>query len=240
MSSYLPPRIMIIDNDVVSRTFLFNALGRCGFSVIAAQSGGDAIRILGTLLENDKPDLIALDSELEDMSYVSVYETICDKKLNSAPIVVMLREQDKFAPSNKVSNILTDCIFKPIDQVEFIGKIRDLLAKAKTSLRSKIISHGDIQINLASYKVLRGGREVHLGPTEFKLLQCFIESPNKIFSREDLIAIVLVDRQNVELRTIDVHINRLRMALKNPGDQTSVIKTVRAAGYCLDLTETVH
>lgn len=240
MSSYLPHKIMIIDNDIICRTFLSNFLGRHGFSVITIGSGKEAINAIETLPESKKPNLIVIDSELTDISYLKVYSKLCDGKINTAPIIIMARAEDKFDLSKKGSIVLADYIIKPIDQMDFVTKIRDIFTQSKPVLQSKIISYGDIQMNLASFKVIRGNREIHLGPTEFKLLQHFIEEPLKIFSREELIEAVLEDRKNVELRTIDVHINRLRMALKNPWDQSSIIRTVRAAGYCLDLTETVQ
>ena len=115
-----------------------------------------------------------------------------------------------------------------------------LLGRTKPDLQTKIISFKDIKLNLASYKVMRAGRYVHLGPTEFKLLQCFVENPTKIFSRKDLIQYIWSDRTDVELRTIDVHINRLRTALRLPHEHVPIIKTIRASGYCLNLPEKIY
>ena len=110
-----------------------------------------------------------------------------------------------------------------------------MLNKAKPALRSKTISFKNIEINLASYKVIKNGIEIHLGPTEFKILQCFLETPRKILSRKEIMKYVWQDREDVEIRTIDVHINRLRTALKQPHESVPLIKTIRAAGYCLEI-----
>jgi two-component system phosphate regulon response regulator PhoB len=235
MSTYLPPKIMIIDSDVVGCTYLGNSLERNGFSVMPCHYGADALKHLEQLPLKRKPNLIVIDDDIEDISHIELYRTITEKKLSMAPVILMLKDGSDTSIINTESpEILADYVVKPITQYDFMSKVKALLSKSNPVLQEKILSFRDIQINIASYKVKRGSRELHLGPTEFKLLQCLIEAPYKIFSRKELADYVLLDKQNIELRTIDVHINRLRNALKNPWDDRPVIKTIRAAGYCLN------
>ena len=134
-----------------------------------------------------------------------------------------------------LDNSFDDYLIKPFAQSDLINKVKSILGKMRPTLLSKTMEYKDLKIDLASFRVIRGNREIHLGPTEFKILQCLMDAPKKIFSREFLMTYVWGPENNVEIRTIDVHINRLRTALKNPNEDLPFIKTVRSAGYCLSL-----
>ncbi|MCB2108628.1 MAG: winged helix-turn-helix domain-containing protein, partial [Rhodobacteraceae bacterium] len=126
-----------------------------------------------------------------------------------------------------------DYITKPFSMPELLARVRALLRRAKPSNQKGILNFGDIAMDLDAHRVSRGGKFVHLGPTEFRLLQFFMERPGTVFSREELLNGVWGPDIYVEPRTVDVHIRRLRKALNNE-DGSDVIRTVRAAGYSLD------
>jgi len=236
MAFHLPPSIMIIDSDNVSRTTCSNFLERAGFIVIAAPSGEDALLKLKRLSDSEKPNLIVVDNVLSDFSGIELCTMLRAKQVEAQIILIAQKEENM----EDLKGACDDFMVKPFHQVDLTYKIKVLLSRTKPNLQSKIIEFRDIRMNLASYKVTRAGRSVHLGPTEFRLLQCFVENPTKVFSRKDLIDYIWNDRINVESRTIDVHINRLRTALKLPDEHLPVIRTIRAAGYCLHLPEKIH
>lgn len=230
---------MVVDSETVSRTSASNALERTGFNVITANSGDDALKKIKRLAERETPSMIVINNELSDLSGIELCTLLRTKKI-MAQIVILSNKEDKILALKGATNSFDDYITKPFSQADLTYKIKMLLGRTRPSLQSKIIAFKDIELNLASYKVTRAGRSVHLGPTEFKLLHCFVENPTKIFSRKDLIEYIWADRTDVEVRTIDVHINRLRTALKLPNEHVPLIKTVRSAGYCLSLSEKIY
>ncbi|MGH3183498.1 MAG: winged helix-turn-helix domain-containing protein, partial [Streptosporangiaceae bacterium] len=129
-----------------------------------------------------------------------------------------------------------DYVVKPFSPGELIARLRAVIRRARPAAAAETLRFGDIAMNLATYRVLRGSAPVHLGPTEFRLLRFFLERPGRVFSREQLLDGIWGRDAEVELRTVDVHIRRLRKAL-NDGGRPDVVRTVRAAGYALDAVE---
>ena len=127
-----------------------------------------------------------------------------------------------------------DYIVKPFSPAELIARVRAVLRRTSPSLGEEVLRFGDIVMDLAGHRVRRNGRDVHLGPTEFRLLRHFMQHPGRVFSREQLLDLVWGHDVYVELRTVDVHIRRLRKALNDENDE-DVIRTVRSAGYAMDL-----
>lgn len=236
MSSHLPPTIMIVEPDTVVRTSLSNTLERNGFNVINVGSSDEALKMPEMLPIYSKPNVIVISTKLDALSGIelcTIFKTKNSTKLT--PIIMISEKEDGVEKIQGLVNSIDDYIIKPFPHNELIRKVKSLLSKSKPDLKSKTLEFRNISMNLASYKVTKNGIEIHLGPTEFKILQCFIESPMRIFSREEIMNYVWQTRNNVEVRTIDVHINRLRAALKQPHENIPIIKTVRSAGYCLEL-----
>ena len=127
-----------------------------------------------------------------------------------------------------------DYVPKPFSMSELVARVRALMRRAGgTAASNEVLRYADVEMDLAEHRVRRSGREVRLGPTEFRLLRHFLENPQRVFSRERLLDAVWGRDVYVEPRTVDVHIRRLRKAL-NDGAQTDLIRTVRSAGYALD------
>jgi len=237
---HLPPIILIVEADLVARTAMSNALERHMFAVVSKASAEDALKFIDTALESQRPNVIVLGSKLGGFSSVEACTILKTKSsVSHVPIILFADREEDVAGLKGLENIFDDYLVRPFDSGYFISKIKAVLMRSKPALRKKVISFGDMSMDLMSYRVIKNGREVHLGPTEFRILQCLIEEPTKIYSREELMLIVW-GNNNVELRTVDVHINRLRAALSEPGRIESTIKTVRSAGYCLELPQYVN
>jgi len=126
-----------------------------------------------------------------------------------------------------------DYVTKPFSPAEVIARLRAVLRRALPSTAVETLEYEDIMLDLAGHRVERAGRNIHLGPTEFRLLRHLMEHPGRVYSREQLLDAVWGRDIYVEARTVDVHIRRLRKAL-NEGDAADLIRTVRSAGYALD------
>jgi two-component system, OmpR family, phosphate regulon response regulator PhoB len=129
-----------------------------------------------------------------------------------------------------------DYVTKPFSPSELIARLRAVLRRARPEREGETLQYQDLVMDLASHRVRRNGREVHLGPTEFRLLRHLLENQGRVFSREQLLDMVWGRDVYVEPRTVDVHIRRLRKAINNEKD-SDLIRTVRAAGYALDRAE---
>ena len=235
MISHLPPTIMVVEPENIARTSISNTLERNGFNVVVSENKTQTINFLNNATPHNMPNIIVANFDLKDASIVE-FCTLLKSQNNTKniPIIITAAIENNIK-SLEQDNIFEDYIIKPFAQAELIQKIKILLGKTKPSLKPKTLSFKDLVIDLASYKVKRNNREIHLGPTEFKILQCFVERPKKIFSRKELIQYIWGDNSEVEMRTVDVHINRLRSALKHPYENIPLIKTIRSAGYCLNI-----
>ncbi len=236
MISHLPPTIMVVETDVVARTSISNTLERNGFNVVVFETSAQALNLLNNVTKHSIPNVVIANFNLKDISGMEFCNLLrTNDTLKNIPIIITAVIGDNIKSQEHLENGFDDYIVKPFAQAELIQKIKIILGKTKPSLKPKTISFKDLTIDLASYKVRRNNRDIHLGPTEFKILQCFVESPSKIFSRKELIQYIWGSNSDVEMRTVDVHINRLRSALKHPYENIPLIKTIRSAGYCLNI-----
>ena len=181
------------------------------------------------------PDLILLDWMLPNISGIELCRRLrTKKKYNNVPIIMitaMGEESDKIRGLEAGAD---DYITKPFSFPELIARIQAVLRRSMLSKGDNVVKVGDISVNREEYKVTRDEYSISLGPTEFKLLNCLIEHPGMVFSREKLLDNVWgIDNINVEIRTVDVHIGRLRKALNIEGKEDP-IRTVRSAGYSIE------
>ena len=185
--------------------------------------------------EEETPDLVLLDWMLPKVSGIEVCRRLRGRpETRNVPIIMLTARGEE---SDRVRGLDTgadDYLTKPVSMVELNARIRAVLRRIRPGLADDRVSHGDIIIDRVAHRVKRDGKEVHLGPTEFRLLDYLMQHPGRVFSREQLLDIVWGHDVYVEPRTVDVHIRRLRKAL-NDDSEIDLIRTVRSAGYSLDV-----
>jgi len=180
------------------------------------------------------PDLILLDWMLPNLSGIEICRRLRrDQETANVPIVMLTARTEEGDRVRGLEIGADDYITKPFSPRELIARINAVLRRVRPSLSGKLLSYGPITLDASTHRVTRDGRPIHLGPTEFRLLRHFLESPGRVFSREQLLDAVWGHDVYVELRTVDVHIRRLRKALNTDGS-ADLIRTVRSAGYALD------
>lgn len=219
---------IIIDNDKLYDS-IHNMLVKNGFQVNRAKDINEATENINIT----KPDLIIVDNDLDGIPGVGACSILRTREnITNLPIILLTDNEQEL---NNIKNInigIDDYIAKPLSITDFLYKIKNILRRSNITF-NKLLEYQDIKIDLYSYRVIRGNKEIHLGPIEFKILQYFIENPNKILSRESIIQNVWDKNAKVGIRTVDIHINRLRTNLKYPNEHISPIKTVRSLGYRL-------
>lgn len=234
ISSMLKPLILIVEDEAPLVTMLRYNLERQGFRVDEAADGQEAI----TKIAEAKPDLVLLDWMLPAMSGIEVCRQIRRRPGTRDLPIIMVTARAEGADSVRGLNTgADDYISKPFSIDLLLARIRALLRRSGATPPKGTLKYHDITMDLAAHRVNRGGRNVHLGPTEFRLLEFFMLHPGRVFSREELLDAVWGPDIHVEPRTVDVHIRRLRKSLNGP-DELDVVRTVRAAGYALDVDST--
>jgi two-component system phosphate regulon response regulator PhoB len=154
-------------------------------------------------------------------------------ELRHVPIIMLTARGEEADRIRGLDTGADDYICKPFSVAELLARIRAVLRRVQPSLANELLQFGDITVDRSSHRVRRGARDVHLGPTEFRLLDHLMRFPGRVFSREQLLDAVWGSDVYVETRTVDVHIGRLRKALSEEG-KPDPIRTVRSAGYALN------
>lgn len=228
----MKPTVMIVEDEASLVTMLRYNLEKEGYAVTEANDGEEAI----TVANETTPDAIILDWMLPRMSGIEVCRQLRRKaETRHVPIIMLTARSEETDKVRGLNVGADDYLTKPFSMPELVARVRALLRRTKPSRSKGQMTFGDIVLDLDAHRVSRGGKYVHLGPTEFRLLQYLMERPGTVFSREELLNGVWGPDIYVEPRTVDVHIRRLRKAL-NVEESVDVIRTVRAAGYALDLT----
>lgn len=223
-------KILVVEDEEAIATLLEYNLKKEKFNVIVATDGEEAL----LNVEESAPDLIILDWMLPGVSGIEVCRRLRAKSETANIPIIMLTARSEEA--DRVRGLETgadDYLTKPFSTVELIARVRAVLRRIRPGLADDRVVVGDIVIDRASHRVTREDKEIHLGPTEYRLLDHFIQHPGRVFSREQLLNAVWGTDVFVEIRTVDVHIGRLRKAL-NRYNQGDPIRTVRSAGYSLD------
>jgi two-component system phosphate regulon response regulator PhoB len=209
-----------------------------GFEVSEALDGEETrLRIA-----EEKPDLVLLDWMLPHISGLELCRQLRrapDTK--HLPIIILTARGEEADRVRGLTSGADDYVTKPFSPNELVARIRAVLRRAHPAAGDyETLSGGDIEMDLASHRVTRGGQEVHLGPTEFNLLRHLMKNQGRVFSREQLLDQVWGHDVYVEQRTVDTHIRRLRKALNESNGKVSsgkdVIRTVRSAGYAFEAT----
>ena len=224
-------RILVVEDEADLVTLLSYNLEREGFEVLVAGDGDEALLIV----EEEGPDLVLLDWMLPHRSGLEVCRQLRRRpRGRSLPIIMLTARGDEADRVRGLDTGADDYIAKPFSMSELVARVRAVLRRSGgTVAADEVLSYADVEMDLAAHRVRRSGTEIHLGPTEFRLLRHFLEHPQRVFSRERLLDAVWGRDVYVEPRTVDVHIRRLRKAL-NDGARADLIRTVRSAGYALD------
>src|SRR5450755_3284733 len=234
LSSLPRPLVLVVEDEAAIATMLRYNLEKQGYRVSEASDGQEAL----TRIQEQQPDIVLLDWMLPLMSGIEVCRQIRRKPATRDLPVIMVtaRTEDQDAVRG-LNTGADDYITKPFNIEALLARMRALLRRSNALPTKGQLAFHDITMDLAAYRVQRNGRAVHLGPTEFRLLEFFMQHPRRVFSREELLDGVWGPDIHVEPRTVDVHIRRLRKAI-NASGELDVVRTVRAAGYALD-TEAV-
>lgn len=230
MSDKLPPKILVIEHDELLNASLCNTIERYWFDVTRAKDSETALRSAAINI----PNIAIISSRLQDISAVEMAVRLKKvKELRQLPIVFLVDQGEAAENYNIANDNHIKVVFRPFTPNELMTDVRSLLRKSSPIFQDKIISHKDITMDLSTYKVFHGKKQVHFGPTEFKILQLFVTNPNNIYSRRQIVDYVWGIGKEISYRTIDVHINRIRK-LMDLKDGRQVIRTIRSAGYSLD------
>ena len=223
--------VLIVEDEVAIVTLLRYNLEREGFRVYSTGDGEEAI----TMVKEYKPDVIVLDWMLPSMSGVDVCKQLrWSPETKSIPIIMLSARGEEGDRIRGLDTGADDYLTKPFSPAELIARIRAIFRRFRPALSEKTLSFAGITMDVSGHKVTRNGQDVHLSPTEFSLLRYLLEHPNRVFSREQLLDAVWGHDIYVELRTVDVHVRRLRKGLDYDGKQPDMIRTVRSAGYALE------
>ena len=223
-------RLLIVEDEDALAALLDYNLSKEGFVTERAADGEEAL----LRVAESTPDLVILDWMLPKVSGVEVCRQLRARPETRATPVLMLTARGE--ESDRVRGLDTgadDYLVKPFGMAELAARVRAVLRRARPELVEERLSYADLVMDRGRHRVTRAGKELHLGPTEYRLLEFLLQRPGRVFSRERLLDAVWGSDIHVEARTVDVHIGRLRKAI-TPAGSTDLIRTVRSAGYSLD------
>jgi two-component system phosphate regulon response regulator PhoB len=223
-------QVLVVEDEDALATLLEYNLGKEGYDVSIAPDGEEAL----LRVDERAPDLVILDWMLPKVSGIEVCRRLRQgPKTRNIPIIMLTARGEETDRIRGLDTGADDYVVKPFSMSELTARVRAVLRRIRPGLTEDVARYGDIVMDRVAHRVRRNGKEIHLGPTEFRLLDHFMRHPGRVFSREQLLDAVWGSEIYVEARTVDVHIGRLRKALGVEGPDP--IRTVRSAGYSLDL-----
>ena len=225
------PRVLVVEDEDSLATLLQYNLDKEGYQVSIAGDGEEAL----VQIDEAMPDLILLDWMLPKVSGIEVCRRLRARtETRNVPIIMLTARGEETDRIRGLDTGADDYVVKPFSMSELSARMRAVLRRLRPGLAEDRVRIADIVIDRVAHRVKRGGKEIHLGPTEFRLLDYLMQHPGRVFSREQLLDAVWGSDVYVEARTVDVHIGRLRKAL-NGDTGVDPIRTVRSAGYSLDM-----
>jgi two-component system phosphate regulon response regulator PhoB len=222
--------LLLVEDDAALAELLVWHFQREEFAVQHTADGEEAL----LLAQESPPDLVLLDWMVEGLSGLEVCRRL--RRLPdtaNVPIIMLTARGEEEDRIRGLETGADDYVTKPFSPRELVARVSAVLRRVRPALVGERLAYSDIEMDTVSHKVRRNGDAVALGPTEFRLLKHFLEHPGRVFSRERLLDSVWGRDSDIEPRTVDVHIRRLRKAI-NIGDKPDIIRTVRSAGYALD------
>ena len=224
-------RLLLVEDDRALAELVKFHFQREGFTVTSTPVGDEAL----ILIEEVKPDLVILDWMIEGTSGIEVCRRLRRTPATASLPIIMLTARGE--EDDRVRGLETgadDFITKPFSPKELIARANALLRRSRPALLAKKLAYHGIEMDTVAHRVRRDGKPVSLGPTEYRLLRHLLENPQRVFSRQQLLEAVWPHSEEIELRTVDVHVRRLRMALCRD-HELDLIRTVRSEGYSLDV-----
>jgi len=223
-------RLLLVEDDRALADLVSFHFERSGYDVTRTGDGEEAL----ILAEEVKPDIILLDWMIEGISGIEVCRRLRRRPTSANTPIIMLTARGE--ESDRIRGFDTgadDYVTKPFSPRELVARVGAVLRRVRPALAGEQLAYADLEMDVASHRVRRCGEQVALGPTEFRLLKHFLEHPGRVFSRERLLDAVWSHDSDIDTRTVDVHVRRLRQALNN-GGRSDLIRTIRSAGYSLD------
>ncbi len=224
------PTILIVEDEAPLMTLMRYNLEKQGFAVEEATDGQEAL----LRVAEARPDLILLDWMLPAMSGLEVCRQLRRRpNTRDLPIIMVTARTEDQDAVRALDTGADDYIAKPFAMEALLARIRALLRRSGGVPEKGTLRYNDLAMDQDAHRVTRNSRALHLGPTEYRLLEFFLQHPGRVFTREQVLDAVWGRDIHVEPRTVDVHIRRLRKAINGTGE-ADLIRTVRAAGYALD------
>jgi len=227
------PLVLIVEDEAPLVTMLRYNLEREGFAVEAASDGEEAL----LRIAERRPDAVLLDWMLPLVSGLEVCRRLRrGAQTRSLPVIMLTAKGEEGDRIRGLDSGADDYVVKPFSPNELIARVRAVIRRTTPEPEDGVLRYADLEMDLVAHRAYRAGRAIHLGPTEFRLLRHFLQNPRRVFSREQLLDRVWGHDAELELRTVDVHIRRLRRALNADGG-SDLLRTVRSVGYALDSAE---
>jgi len=224
------PALLLVEDDRALADLLMWHFDREGYDIVRTADGDEAL----LLAEERIPDLVILDWMIEGVSGIEVCRRLRRRPATAHVPIIMLTARGE--ETDRIRGLETgadDYVTKPFSPRELLARVGAVLRRIRPALAGELLTYGDIELDSEAHRVRRAGRPVQLGPTEFRLLRHLMENPGRVFSRERLLDAIWPRDRDIDVRTVDVHVRRLRKAL-NEGGRKDLVRTVRSAGYSLD------
>ena len=222
-------KIFIIEDETSIIKLVQHNLEKEGFIVSSSENGNEGLK----QLKKFEPNLLLLDWMLPDLSGIEICKHIRkDNKFKTLPIIMLTAKGEEEDKIKGLESGVDDYLTKPFSFKELLARIKAVLRRSNPEIVSDSLEFEDLSLDRVEKRVLRDNLEIKLGPTEFRLLEFFLMNPKRVYSRDQILENVWPNNINVESRTIDVHIRRLRQSI-NIDNKKEFIRTVRASGYSL-------
>ena len=223
------PSILIVEDEPSQREILCYNLEAEGYEVLIAENGEEALLVV----DEASPDIILLDWMMPLVSGIEVCRRLkLNRETREIPIIMLSARSEEVDKVRGLETGADDYMIKPYSVIELMARVRGQLRRTRAAATGQKLRFEDIVLDAETFEVFRDNQSVKLGPTEFRLLSVFMEKPRRVWSRDQLLDRVWSRETDVETRTVDVHIGRLRKALCQNGGR-DLLRTVRGAGYAL-------
>jgi two-component system phosphate regulon response regulator PhoB len=230
----MKPVILIVEDEAAIVLMLRYNLEREGFAVDEVANGEEVL----LRIAERRPAAVLLDWMLPKVSGLEICRQIRRAPATrSLPVIMLSARGEESDRIRGLDSGADDYVVKPFSPNELIARVRAVIRRTRTESEDGVLRYADLEMDLVAHRAYRAGKAIHLGPTEFRLLRHFLQNPRRVFSREQLLDRVWGHDAELELRTVDVHIRRLRRAL-NANGGSDLLRTVRSVGYALDGADT--